>query len=88
MDEDILAILVIGILLFIPIAGVTIRFALKPVVESIARLMEVKAGSEASELLERRMALLEQELNATRDDLRALAAKQDFDRRLSEHGDT
>jgi len=88
MDEDILAILVIGILLFIPIAGVTIRFALKPVVESIARLMEVKAGSEASELLERRMALLEQELNATRDDLRTLAAKQDFDRRLSEHGDT
>ncbi|NIQ58007.1 MAG: hypothetical protein GWN71_32930, partial [Gammaproteobacteria bacterium] len=49
MDEDILAVLIIGILLFIPIAGVTIRLALKPVVESVARLMEAKAGTASNE---------------------------------------
>jgi hypothetical protein len=64
-----------------------IRFALRPVVESIARLMEARAGSAANEILERRVALLEQELHMTRDELRALSAKQDFDRRLSAHKD-
>lgn len=87
MDEEILSILLAAIILFVPVAGITIRFALKPVVESIARLMEARAGNAASEILERRVALLEQELNATRDELHLLAAKQDFDRRLSTHGD-
>lgn len=87
MDEDILAILISGIILFIPVAGLTIRFALKPVVESIARLMEARAGSAANDILERRVALLEQELNVTRDELRSLSAKHDFDRRLSARRD-
>lgn len=66
MDEDILAMLLTALLVFIPVAGLTLRFALKPMVDSIARLMEVRARSEEGALLERRIALLEQEVRALR----------------------
>ena len=62
MDEDIVAMLAIFLCFFVPIAGLTLRFALKPIVESIARLLEVRASAApaaaAAELNERRIALL------------------------------
>lgn len=79
MDEDIVAIIAVFLILFVPVAGVTLRFALKPLVDSIARIMEVRAGREQTELLERRVALLEQEL----DRVASLAEGVAFENRLS-----
>jgi hypothetical protein len=79
MDEDIIAIIAGFLIVFVPVAGITLRFALKPLVDSIARIMEVRAGREQTELLERRVALLEQEL----DRVASLAEGVAFEKRLS-----
>jgi hypothetical protein len=89
MDEDIIAILAIFLCVFTPIAGLTLRFALKPLVDSIARILEVRSGSSANaaaastELHERRMALLEQELGAVRSELQRVTEQKDFMDRLT-----
>ena len=87
MDEEIFAILAIFLCFFVPIAGLTLRFALKPIVESIARLLEVRASAApaaaASELTERRIALLEAELGAMRQDVQRITEQKDFMERLS-----
>jgi hypothetical protein len=87
MDEDILAMLLIALVVFVPVAGFTIRFALKPMVDSIARLMEVRAGGSnnagTAELMERRVALLEQELRLVRGEVSELSERNDFYHRLS-----
>lgn len=82
MDEDILAILIGGLIVFTPVAGATLRFALKPLVDSIARLMEVRSRKDDADLLDKRMALLEQELSVTRMELRELRDRDEFYQRL------
>lgn len=84
MDEDILGILVMGLIVFTPVAGLTARFALKPLIESLARLADSRGGVRGDELrvLASRVALLEQELKATREEVRSLEERSDFDRRL------
>ncbi|NIP82364.1 MAG: hypothetical protein GWM90_25330, partial [Gemmatimonadetes bacterium] len=52
MDEDILIVVASFLILFVPVAGLTLRFALKPLVDSIARVMEARVGREAQELLD------------------------------------
>jgi hypothetical protein len=76
-EEMIIAVIALLIVL-IPVAGITLRFALKPVMESIARLMEARVGGQNAELLERRIALLEQELSQ----VRRIAEGSAFDREL------
>jgi hypothetical protein len=89
MDEDIIAILAIFLCVFTPIAGLTLRFALKPLVDSIARLLEARSGNGAqataatAELAERRIALLEQELGMMRVDLQRVTEQKDFMERLT-----
>jgi hypothetical protein len=87
MDEDIIAMLAIFLCFFTPIAGLTLRFALKPIVDSIARLLEARASSApvtaAAELNERRIALLEAELSAMRQDLQRVTEQKDFMDRLT-----
>jgi hypothetical protein len=82
MDEDILAILFIGFTVLTPVAGLTIRMALKPVVDSIARLLELRMKSATTELLERRIDLLEQEVHSLRADRERLSDERDFYRQL------
>ncbi|MEJ2503295.1 MAG: hypothetical protein P8177_08265 [Gemmatimonadota bacterium] len=76
-EEMIIAIVALLIVL-IPVAGITLRFALKPVMESIARLLEARVGGQNLELLERRLALLEQEMTQ----VRRIAEGSAFDRAL------
>ncbi|MGH7448803.1 MAG: hypothetical protein ACREK1_02460 [Longimicrobiales bacterium] len=87
MDEDIIAIAAIFLCFFVPIAGLTLRFALKPIVDSIARLLEVRASAApaaaATELNERRIALLEAEIGALRMDVQRVTEQKDFMDRLS-----
>jgi hypothetical protein len=76
----------LGILtVLIPIAGLTARFALKPIVEAIARMKEVQAGSTGRELnvLEQRVALLEQQYQSLDSTVERIAEIKDFDRQLT-----
>ena len=87
MDEDIIAMLAVFLCFFVPIAGLTLRFALKPIVDSIVRLLEARANaapsSAAADLNERRLALLEAELGAVRQELQRVTEQKDFMERLS-----
>lgn len=78
------AILVMGIAIIIPIAGITARFALKPVVEAFARLKESQGAGERQALMEQRVALLEEQLHAMDRDQARLLEEADFRRRLEE----
>jgi hypothetical protein len=76
----------LGILtVLIPIAGLTARFALKPIVEAIARMKEVQAGATGRELnvLEQRVALLEQQYQALDSTVERISEIKDFDRQLT-----
>jgi hypothetical protein len=84
MDEDILAMLIGGMVSFMLVGGFVLRIALKPLVDSIARILELRAmqNRERGDLLERRVALLEQALGSARTELRELRDRDDFYNRL------
>lgn len=76
----------LGILtVLIPIAGLTARFALKPIVEAMARMKEVQAGTTGRELnvLEQRVALLEQQYQNLEGSVTRIGELKDFDRQLT-----
>ena len=73
-----------GILIvLIPVAGLTARFALKPLIETIARVMQQRRGDESLQLVERRLALLEKEMSAMRTDFDQLSDAAYFHRQLA-----
>ena len=78
----IVAIIMGMLVVLIPIAGLTARFALKPLVESTARLFESRGVEDAVQLNERRVALLEQQVEGLESTLRDLREKLDFDHQL------
>lgn len=65
-----------GMLLLIPIAGVTARFALKPLLESIARIREARSASRSTEEFELRFALVEQRLGRLTDTVEQWTGQQ------------
>jgi hypothetical protein len=72
------------LIVLIPIAGITARFALKPIVESVARLREMQAGAPSSDLkqLDARLSLLEQQMQTVEQSVRQLGDAREFDRQL------
>ncbi len=74
------------LIVLIPVAGITARLALKPTVEAVARFFEVKGSQEAVQILERRVALLEQHVEGMERSVERLRAAEEFDRRLLEDG--
>ena len=76
MDKEI-AVLFVGLTIFLPVAALSIRLALKPIVESIARLMELRGGN-TTDLLERRLALVEQEVQFLRAENHRLQEEREF----------
>lgn len=80
----ILAMLVGGLILLIPIAGFTARYALKPIVEAIARFREAQGGATPGELriLEQRVALLEQQVQGFEGKLQQVTEIRQFERQL------
>ena len=92
MDPDTLELLipitgiVFGSLMFlIPIAGITARFALKPIMEAIAKAREIQAGGTGRELgvLEQRVALLEQQYQQLETSVKHIADVKEFEKRLT-----
>ncbi|HSU15745.1 hypothetical protein [Longimicrobium sp.] len=76
------AIVIGGLAILIPIAGLTARVALKPIVEAMARYRELKGTEDTVDLLERRIGLIEQQLDGVDRSLRVLVEDADFRRRL------
>lgn len=66
----------------IPITGLTLRFALKPVMEALGRYREGQGDRQMQQLLERRVALMEEQLHSMDRSLRELAEESEFRREL------
>ena len=89
MNEDILygmaavlAVLLGGITVLIPVVGLTLRFALRPVLETWARLRSTPTPDSQTELLARQMSLLEAELQQVQHAVQGLVEAQDFQHSL------
>ncbi len=75
--------IVMGMLvILIPVAGLTARFAFKPIVEAIARMRESQTRSQEISLLEKRVALLEQQMSNVEGSVERLEEEKDFQRKL------
>lgn len=81
MDKE-LVILFIGFVVLLPVGALSIRIALKPIVDSIARLMELRSGGAATDLLERRLSLVEQEVQYLRAENSRLQEEREFYQQL------
>lgn len=76
------AILVGGVAVILPIAGLTARFALKPMVEAFAKLKGTQGAEQRVELLEQRLALLEEQFHSLERDNARLMEEAEFRRQL------
>lgn len=84
VDIVALAAVILGIsVVLVPVIGLTARFALKPVVEALARVFESRSVDETVRILERRVELQEQQIESLQGSLKQIADTQDFDRQLS-----
>ncbi len=74
-----------GLVLIIPIAGFTLRFAIKPITEAVLRMREAQAGQGGREVavLEQRVSLLEQQVLGIERSVERLVEARDFDRQLT-----
>ncbi len=69
-------------IILIPVIGLTARFALKPTVEALSRIMESRGAAEATQILERRTALLETQIETLEASLKRLEERSRFDAEL------
>ena len=84
VDLTALVATVLGIsIVLVPVIGITARFALKPTVEALSRLFENRSTSETLSIMERRLELQEQQIDALQTALRSLTEARDFDRQLA-----
>ena len=82
----ILAILLAGIIILVPVFGLTLRFALRPAIEAWTKLRSENAAPEHTQLLSRQISLLEAELQQVQQTLERLVEIQEFQRQLdSDH---
>lgn len=79
---EIVAVVLSMLVVLIPIAGLTARFAIKPLAESLANVMQARDAHETQQITERRVALLEQQVEALENLTRRLQEERAFDREL------
>jgi uncharacterized protein (DUF2164 family) len=77
-----LAIFLGMLVVLIPITGLTARFALKPVMEALGKYRESQGDQQMQQLLERRVALMEEQMHSMDRSLRELAEESEFRREL------
>lgn len=78
----VLGIVMGSLMVLIPITGFTLRFALKPIAEAVARMRDAQSSDRATAILEQRVALLEQQLGAMETGLQQLEEAETFRREL------
>jgi hypothetical protein len=84
-NEAIIAALAIFLgmmVVLIPIAGLTARFALKPLMEALRSYRELQGDNQAQQLVERRMALMEEQMHSMDRAIRELSEESEFRRDL------
>lgn len=79
MDEDIIAIIAMSLIVGAPVLAFSARIAIRPIVESIARLKEAFKEETAADL---RLARLEEEMDRLRGEVRQLKEAEDFRKQL------
>ena len=80
----------LGLTILVPVVGLTARIALKPIAELMSRAREGNQMNSSLALLERRMELLEREmqgLGSMREELDRLSEAQQFQLRLATESD-
>ena len=73
------------LIVLIPIAGLTARFAIKPIMEAMARSREIQAGATSPQVvaaLEARLAALEHQIQNVEGSVDQLQRASEFDRQL------
>lgn len=65
-------------IVLVPVIGITARFALKPTVEALSKFLHTKELDESVNILERRMALMETQLDSLEGSVRRLAEVSEF----------
>lgn len=85
--SPLIAFLVVAFIVSIPVVAFSARYAIKPVVDALIRLREVQgSGKETGETLvmhDRRLSLMETELQHISSSLERLADANDFERQLT-----
>jgi hypothetical protein len=66
-----------------PVVALSARFAMRPIVDAMIRLREAQGATRNSELQDRRIALLESEIQGLQHTVRSLADAEDFRRQLA-----
>jgi hypothetical protein len=88
MDEDIIlggmAILFAGMVVLVPVLGLTLRFAIKPFFDTWADIQRGQIRGEQESLQTRQINLLEAELQQVQTALRSVVEAQDFQRQLAD----
>lgn len=71
-----------GLIVLIPVLGLTVRFAIKPLVDSWVRARELPLADERMSIMERRIALLETQIEGLEHVNSRLLEEADFNRKL------
>ena len=83
IDVTGLVAVILGIsIVLIPVAGLTARFVLKPVVEALGRFQAGRTSEESIQLMERRMSLLEAQLEGVQHSVDRLVEVSEFNAEL------
>jgi hypothetical protein len=77
-----LAIFLGMMVILIPIAGLTARIALKPLMAALRSYRELQGENQAQQLVERRLALMEEQMHSMDRAIRELSEESEFRRDL------
>ena len=76
---------ILGIsIVLIPVAGLTLRFALKPAVETLTRFFDHQGLQDSVRVLERRIDFQEHQIESLEGTIRRITDGSEFDRKLLE----
>jgi hypothetical protein len=71
-----------GLTVLTPVVAFSARFAMRPIVDGMLRLREAQASDRADSLQDRRIAVLEAEIQSLQHTVRSLAEAETFHREL------
>ncbi len=69
-------------IVLIPVIGLTARFALKPVVEALSNVLQTRGMDESLQIVERRLALMETQMETLENSMKRLEEASDFEAQL------
>jgi hypothetical protein len=80
--QGLVMIILLGLAVLVPITGMTVRFMLRPFLDERARKRVYDELKQEGSLIEKRLALLEQQFDSLERGLSAIQAEREFDKEL------